>query len=272
MLPVVIYGAVVPAAVAAGAALLLVRLLPQAMATRYALVTALAAGIWAGYVLLPDGLPWRPEAFWHYVPHLAVPAALAGAICGAVGVSAIERLFVKAAVAGLAAWLLFPTWRDLEAVRLRGSALLAVYLLCLAWAYSRLAHRMPTRQWLALLMIAAILQTVAISASQSLTLGQLSLLITGSLAGGWLASLAEPRVAAVTATLFCAVLLGGAAFVTYIYPRPPLTTLLLFPVAPLASALTLVGPLARGNPRRVITLRMLATAVAAGAACAWVLL
>jgi hypothetical protein len=72
--------AIAAAAMALTTALVIPRVLPSALAQRAALPLAKAAAFFAGYALLPrDWAPLVPQHSWHWLPYLALAAAVAAA-------------------------------------------------------------------------------------------------------------------------------------------------------------------------------------------------
>lgn len=116
----VLYGLVIPAAVAAAFLLAWRWLLPGEWAKRSGASLALVAGFFAGYALLDLG-QWKPRFYWHWLPYVALMTLVAGALqsLGGKGFGKwrIVGGIVSLATVAFALWLLLPTWSKIVAVR-----------------------------------------------------------------------------------------------------------------------------------------------------------
>lgn len=98
----------------------------------------LAAGFVAGVWLLKLS-PLRPTAHWHYLPYIAMVAAIAAIVGGAWGPFA--RSVTAAVVLGATAYLLVPTWDDLKPTRM----VLIVGWAVAAFGLDTLTSALPSR-------------------------------------------------------------------------------------------------------------------------------
>jgi len=248
--------AVLPLVPAVGLAWLLGWLVPAETSKRYVLGLAVAAGFFAGYVVLPDPA-LVPVKYWHWLPYLAAASVLA-AMTQAPGVSWPVRLVASGLVALAAAWLLVPDWEDLKPPRHITIGLLAAYFALLTAAMTPLPNRLVGVQFLGLLAAAAAVLALLIALGFSLRFGQLAAVAAAAFAGVWLAALAmsnwprgDERHPAWLPTAIrglvpvFALLIGGLAFVGTIDPDPQMPVMLVAPLAPLALWLFAAGPLAR---------------------------
>lgn len=242
---ILIYGGLVPAAISLATVLLGRVVLPEGAAGRYPAALGLGLGFFVGYAVLP-WTPLVPARHWQWLPYAGAVAMAMGPIGRAGGVSVVERLLLNALAAVVAAFLLVPTWPDLEPSRPVYVALLAAYLVALAALLEPLPVRLPGRLFLPLLAGAAACAAVMLAVFVSITFGQVAGVAAAALAGcsvamrfGTAATLAR------SAMLWFAVIVGGCAFVGFIEPKPPLFGLLLAPAAPLALWSCAVGPLSR---------------------------
>jgi hypothetical protein len=112
----VLYGLIIPAAVAAAILLTWRRLLPGEWAKRSGASFALVAGFVAGYALLDLG-EWKPRFYWHWLPYVALLTLVAGALQSLKGKWRIAGAIVALATVVFALWLLLPTWSKIVEIR-----------------------------------------------------------------------------------------------------------------------------------------------------------
>ncbi len=119
-LEALVYGLLVPAAVATLILLLVPRLgrPGSPAAERAAGALALAGGFIAGWLLLPWA-PLRPEDPWQWLPYLTALACLGGIADAATRVAPLIRWLVRLAIVGTAAWFVVPDWEAFLSIRPR---------------------------------------------------------------------------------------------------------------------------------------------------------
>lgn len=240
------YGGLVPALTSLVAALLGRRLLPASASERYAAAVALVAGFAVGYALLPAWAAPLPTRYWHWLPYLGGAAMIVGPVGQAVGVSRLERGLVQLLFALVAAWLLVPTWADLQPSRPVWIALLTAYLFLLAALLEPLAKPICERRVLAFLTLAATSSAIMVAVFVSLKFGRVAGVAAASVAGCWAAqSVARGQLGTPGFLPAYSALVGGSAFTGAINPAPPNAALLLVPAGPIALWLFVRGPLAR---------------------------
>lgn len=266
------YGGLVPAGISIAVVWLSRRLLPQSVAHRYAFAGALATAFFVGYSLLP----WSrlmPERHWQWLPYLSAVAVLLGPIRLAAGVFTVERWSLYLLLAVICAWLLVPTWTDLQPPRPIMIALLGAYLFLLAAGLDLLPDRLLGRRFLALLAMVSASVAVLLAASISLKFGQLAGIATAALAGCWASSLwrAEAGMPRGLIPVFVA-LVAGLAFVGCIEPQPPRVGMLLAPAAPLALWACAWGPLARLQGRTALAVQVVTVLMPLAVAIVWVVI
>jgi hypothetical protein len=260
MIEAVGYGILVPLGVAAGVTWFLQRLLHDRTRARYLSVIGLACGFLAGYALAIDG-PWVPERNWHWLPYLAVAAALAGAIAlvrppskqgrraGALAAIVVPALFLVLAIA--ASVILVPTWTN-RLIQVPGFATLIFLQLLL---FDRLPKQVSAHHLLPLLYLCVFTTAAFVAARISLIYGQLAGLAGASFLGSslvlWIQGDGERIRGLLPAYV---VLLEGAAYVGCIYPNDPIYALLIPPAAPLVLWVFCCGPVSRlqGGRRTVV--------------------
>jgi hypothetical protein len=261
----VLFAAGPAALVSAAAGWLLGAVLPRELAPRYRLGVALAIGFIVGNWLLPDSPQFVPTRHWHWLPYLAAGAAAIGGLTLGGGVTWPERIVAYALLALVAAWLLVPTWEELQPPRPYLIGLLAAYFAVLAALLAMLPARLQGATVAAPLTASATGVALLVTAEVSMLYGQLVAVAVAALAGCTVATLRTRSVSEHTlapsasegsplpplatslrglAPVY-AVLVGGLAFVGAIEPTPPLWHIMLAPAAPLALWLFAAGPLGR---------------------------
>lgn len=243
---ILFYGGVVPAAVAVSLVFLLRRLLPASAAQRYPTAVAFAAACFVGYALLPSWAVTAPTRHWHWLPYLGLVAMVTGPVGLAPGLLRVERWLLTLLLAVLAAWLLVPTWADLQPARPTYVRILTAYVLLLSMLLDPLPARVPVRLFLATLTIVASVGAIMVAVFISLTFGQLAGIAAAAMAGCTIAAsrAGDPTMTRAVIPAF-AVLVGGSLFVGSIEPDPALHGFLLVPAAPLGLWMCARGPFAR---------------------------
>ncbi|MEX0717217.1 MAG: hypothetical protein WD066_11545 [Planctomycetaceae bacterium] len=241
------YGVLAPALVAAVASCLARRVLPAATAARHAGAFAFSAGVCAGYALLPEWAPWIPERHWHWLPYLAIGAAVVGPIALAEGVGWFERWMLLVPLAIVASWLLVPRWPNLDPPRTTLVPAVAGYFFLLAVLLDGLPDRVPGRMLPGALFVSAAVVATVILDQASVSLARAAGLSACAL-GGIAAAFGRRATAMELRGLVpaFATIVGGMAFAGCIEPTEPLFALLLIPAAPLALWFLAWGPL-RGS-------------------------
>lgn len=246
VIDILLYGGVVPAVVAFSLVFVLRRVLPASAAERYPTAIAFAAAFFVGYALLPSWAAIAPTRHWHWLPYLGLVAMVMGPVGLAQGLLRVERWLLTLLLAVLAAWLLVPTWADLQPSRPTYILILTAYVLLLSMLLDPLPARVPARLFLAALTIVAGAGALMLAVFVSLTFARLAGVAAAAMAGCAVAAFRNggPTMPRAVIPAF-AVLLGGSLFVGSIEPDPALHGFLLVPAAPLGLWLCARGPLAR---------------------------
>lgn len=180
-----------------------------------------------------------PERFWHWLPLIALGICLLGS---PLSTCSFRWRILAWPILGLAAaWFLVPDWETLTPGRNVYVALLGIYFASLFWLYGVLSRTTPARETLFALTATASATSVAVAAVASLTYGNIAAMVAAGLAGGWAASwFVKLEAQSLTGLMPCsASMLGGIAFVGFVYPSPPIFELLLLPWAPAAMLVSL---------------------------------
>jgi hypothetical protein len=254
-----VYGGAVPFAVALAIVYLARRMAPPHVFERVAMAAALAMAFFVTWVLLPDGwTPLKPARPWHWLPYLGLLAALLS--CAAIRTTPFAdsgratqrsltyalRIVTNLVTAASAGWLLAPNWPDLEPSRYVYVLLLAGYLFALMTLLDALPDRLFGGLFPFLLFAAASVTSLVIAEPVSLQYGQIAGAQAAALFGCGVAAWLGVRGAAMRGLVpVYAVLVGGIAFSGSIEPEPPIYSIMLAPLAPLALWLCAYGPLAR---------------------------
>jgi hypothetical protein len=212
------------------------------------------------YTLIPDAYnaSMAPTKYWHWLPYLAGVAMLTGALSLAHGLVILERWMLYLLLGALAAWLLVPTWRDLEPPRTTYVPLLAGYFVLLAVLIDPLPARFSPRIVDSSMCLAAACTAVAVWAAISETYGRVGAVAAPAWAGACLANwFVRSSTSSRAAAPLYAVLVGGIAFVGFVYPPEKAEwVLLVIPALPLALWITTFGPLARLSGRRAAAVQI----------------
>src|SRR5262245_6599162 len=108
-----LYGVLAPAAVAAALVWLVLRIAgpDSTRAGHCGAALALTGGLLTG-CLLQDVTPWKPDASWNWLPHVAIMAAVAELFVTLIPLPALGRWTVRLGLVLLAAWLLVPPLQE----------------------------------------------------------------------------------------------------------------------------------------------------------------
>jgi hypothetical protein len=266
-------GLTAPALIAMALVWLLRRTLPGKTEDRGLFASAAAAGVFLGYVLLPDWAALRPERYWQWLPYVGVAAAAVSALAASSRTLLAVRWLLLSAAALVAAWKLVPDWEGLVPPRALSIVLLAAGMVLLSAALEALPDRLCGPPLIAILALVASGAMVAVAVAVSVKFGQLAGLIASALAGCGLSCLRRPNVSpdAVRGLIPPAVLLlAGVAYVGCIEPNPPVVALLFIPAVPLALWAFAAGPLSRlqGNAAMAAQIGTVAILVAIAVAIA----
>ncbi len=234
---------------------------------------ALGGGFWLGYGLLAGlqgRLDFAPTRHWQWIPYATLAAAAVAAAATPFRSRVALRWALTAAISLASAWLIVPTWPDLEPPRTASVALLAAYIFLLTMLLEPLESRLTPTAVIAQMAVAATCSAGLIAAFASLTYGEPAGIAAAALFGCALGAWLFPNGATVrAAALVYAVNVGGWAFTGAINPRPPLFALLITPLAPIALWVCAVGPLSRKRGLVAIVLQTLVVLVVLALAGGW---
>jgi hypothetical protein len=246
VIEVLVYGGIVPAAIAVAIVCLSRRFLPESVSNRYAAAIAFAVAFFVGYALLPSWADLLPKRHWQWLPYLGAVAVVLGPVGLATGVRAPERWLLFLLLAIATAWALVPTWPGLKPPRSVYVPCLAGYLLLLTTLLEPLPARLIGKLFVALLTVVSGSVAIALAAFVSLKFGQVAGIAAAATAGCWVASLFHNHDSTTRGLVPAfTIVVGGLAFVGFIEPQQPLKAMLLVPAAPLALWASVWGPLAR---------------------------
>lgn len=240
-------GVLLPATVSIVVALVILRILAEETARRYAGALGFAAGLMAAYALLePHDL--RPSMYWHWLPWMALGGGLIGPVTLAAGVRFPERCAAMLLLALVAAWFLVPTRASLLPVRSLYVAAFAGSVMLLWILLDRLATRGSTALVCGMLGLASLCGGALVAAVVSLRFGLLEIAASAALGGGFLAALQkqDDRIVRGLLPAQTVVACGIILFARVNVGLPP-ASLVLIPAAPLMLWLGEAGPL--GNVR-----------------------
>jgi len=262
-------GVLAPAAIALGVYWLASRLLPGNAASRFPVVIGLLAGFVSGYVLLPEWAALKPARHWHWLPWLGLVAGFTGGIGVRAGPLSRWLLFLATSVA--AAWLLVPTWPNLDPPRFIWLIALSAGLCVLIGLTDSLPPRFGGRLVLGLLSITAVAVAVTIAACVSVTYARIAGVAACSLGGVWGAACLRRRddeLAVRAAVPAACIIVGGIAFVACVESERPQYGLLLLPAAPLGLWICQTRTLRQLSGRTATALRIACVAIPLLAAAA----
>ena len=267
-------GGIIPAVLAALISLAMVRCLPTRYAKRYATPCGFAVAFFVGYVLLPDELraSLRPNRYWHWLPYVALVGTIVGPVALSRGCQFMSRMAIYSVFALLAAWLLMPTWKDLDPVRAKYIVLLAVYFVLLIALLDPLPGRISPRLFNVLLWVAAVFSVGAVWAAISETYGRVGAVAASAWGGICVASWVMKSKTTSRATIpLYATSFGGLAFVGFIYPPDETIVMtMVVPAVPLALWVFVGGPLSKLAGRKETVAQSLAVLIPLGIAASLV--
>jgi hypothetical protein len=266
---VFVYSGLLPAALAAAILLLALRFGPRRAeaAERIAGAAALGGGFLAGYAV-QEWAPLKPVDPWHWLPYLALLAGAVGLVELAAAVPWAVRWGLRVLVAAAAAWLLVPSWPDLEAVRPHWLATVGGSVLCLWAVLDPLARRQPGASFPLLLLLVAMAGGAALELSGNGKLAQLAGVLAATLGGCAVVSWWYPQRSPVQGMVpGVAVLLPGLLLDGYLYAFDvPLTSFLLLVTAPLALGVSVLPPFRALKERGRLLVQTVAVLVPVGLA------
>jgi hypothetical protein len=236
-------GVLVPVAVAIVVAIGVLRGFPGDASRRYAGALAFVAGFVAGFAVLePHAL--RPSTYWHWLPWLAVVAAVVGPIGLAAGVRPPERWALMIALTLTAAWFLVPTWAALQPSRNIYIGVFAGSIFLLWFLLDPLAERVPHAVLYSALALSSLNGGVLVAAFVSVRFGLLGIIAAAALGGACVATIRNRDEVILRALLPAqVVVLGGVMLAAQVNVGLPSAALTLVPIAPLALWLCEKGPL-----------------------------
>ena len=171
-----------------------------------------------------------PKLYWHWLPLIALVTCLVGS---PLTVGTTRWRAVAGPILGLAAaWCLVPAWDTLVPGRHVYVPLLGIYFATLIWLYGTVGRRLVSREIVFALIATATAVSIGIAAVVSMKYGHLAAIVATGLAGCWAASwIFKLEENASIGLMWCAAsMIGGIAFVGYVYPNPPVYELLLLPI------------------------------------------
>jgi hypothetical protein len=261
----------VPLAVSIAVAMGVQRGASRDISRRYAGALAFAAGVLASFACL-ETRELRPSTYWHWIPWLAVIAAIVGSIGLATGVRTAERLALMIVLTLAAAWFLVPTWTSLQPSRGVYIAVFAGSLFLLWLLLDRLVERVPRLFLCGTLALSAVNAGVLVAAFVSIRFGLLGIAAAAALGGACLAAIINGDESIVRGLLPAhVVVLGGVLLAAQVNVGLPLAALALVAMAPVAIWLCELGPLAklRGQWRYIARCGAICLPLATAWALSW---
>lgn len=194
---------------------------------------SLAAGLLVA-VTIQRGEVAAPTQYWHWLPIAGLATALVYSPFTLL--PTLPRRIGWAIAAAWSAWLLVPTWPNLEPAPSVLIPCVAIYLFCLGWLYELAASRGRAAQHFTILIATSVTLSGSIAVLFSLAYAEVALMIAASLAGCWISTMiVKCKLGSLVPVMTCAsLLLGGIAFASFIYPQPPIYEFLLVPLVPTA--------------------------------------
>lgn len=206
---------------------------------------AFSAGFFAGFAFL-ETRELRPTTYWHWLPWLAVVAAIVGPIALAARVRAWRRMSLIVVLTLTAAWFLVPTWASLQPTRGIYVATFAGSLFVFWLLLDPLAGRVPRAFLCGTLALSSLNGGVLVAVFVSVRFGLLGIAAAAALAGPFVAAILTREEAIVRGLLpVHAVTLGGILLAAQVNSGMPTAALLLIATAPLPLWLCEQGPFAR---------------------------
>ena len=273
MIEIVVYGGIIPTVVSLAMAALLLGVLPESASRRYAAAVAFGTALLVGYLLMPSWAELVPTRHWHWLPYLAAAAMILAPIGLAQGLSTPERWLLHLLFSAVAAWLLVPTWPNLQPPRSFYVPVVAGYLFLITVLLEALPARLLGPLFVAILFVVSALVAMTIAATVSVRLGQVGGIAAAAMAGCGAASFFySSRFMARGLIPVFTIVVGGLALVGCVEPERPLVGLLLMPAAPLALWACACGPLARARGVAAGASQAAVVLVPLVAAIAWVVI
>jgi hypothetical protein len=267
---------VLTSAAAAVAVLWLSQRLLKGAAKRGSGAVAFAAAFWLGYAMLAwlqSRSDFAPTDYWKWIPYATLLASAVGAVTASVKMPLVGRCALFATAAVLSAWLITPTWPDLEPPRAALIPVVTIYFFLLAALVEPLAPRFPCPVVASHFALAAACSAALVFRLASVVYGEAAAIAAGALAGCAVGAWLFPDVAVTRSlALVYAIAVGGWAFGGAIYARPAQLILFVAPLAPLALWICAVGPLARKRGITAIAIQTAAvlTVLALAAGLGWI--
>ncbi len=251
-------GVLVPAVVSIAVMWVLLRVLPRDVAQRFAGAVGCAAGFFAGYALLePRHL--RPSTYWQWLPWLGIVAAIAGPIGLASRVPSVGRWTLWLVVSTASAWLLVPTWADLNPSRGVYVTVFAAYVFLLTALLDALARRTSGTMFSLSLCVSASSGAVLLAAFVSVRFGLLTVASAAALSGCWAISFRDSsRELVCGVTLFYSVVIGGLMLTGQVAAVLPSACFVLILAAPLMLWVCEIPPLSRPQGKSAVMIRLVA--------------
>jgi hypothetical protein len=236
---------------------------------RYVGSLAFAVGFLAAFASL-ETQSLRPTTYWHWLPWLAVAAAIVGSIGLAAGIRRWQRLAQYLGLCLAAAWFLVPTWDALQPYRGAYIAAFTSTLFLLWLLLDPLAERVPRALLCGTLALSSLNGGVLVAAFISGRIGMLGIAAAAAVGGVCFVAIFHHEAAIVRGLLPAhVVILGGVLLAAQLSAGLPTSALVLIAIAPLALWLCEMGPLARlrGRWKSVIQIGVVCLPLAA----AWAL-
>ena len=245
----------VPVVISVAVAIGILRGFPGDASRRYAGALAFAIGFLAGFAFL-ESHELIPSTYWHWLPWLAVVAAIVGPVGLAAGIRPAERLALTMVLSLTAAWFLVPTWTSLQPSRSIYIAVFAGTLFLLSFLLDPLARRVPRAVLCGTLALSSLNGGVLVAAFVSIRFGLLGITAAAALSGAVVAAILSREEAVVRGLLPAhVVVLGGVMLAAEVNVGLPSAALVLILTAPLALWLCELGPLARLHGKWRIVVR-----------------
>jgi hypothetical protein len=214
-----VVGPIIAVAISVVVVLALSRLASASVANRYAASIAFGVAFCVGFALLPSWPGLLPQRHWHWLPYLTLGATFLGPVALAQGI--------------------VPSWPSLQPPRTAYVPFLAGYFFLLIALLDPLPARLPGRAFIPLLAASVLCAGMMTAVEVSLTYGCVAAIAAAALIG-CSAVIFVPNhhcsPATIARSLVPAFVIagGGATFVGFVEPQPPLIPLLALPAAPLA--------------------------------------
>ena len=251
-------GLLLPVVVSIVVAWVLLRVLPRNVAQRFAGAVGCAVGFIAGYALLePRHL--RPSTYWQWLPWLGIVTAIAGPVGLVSRIPAVGRWTLWLVISVVSAWLLVPTWADLNLSRGVYVTLFAASLFLLTMLLDELALRTSGTMLALSLCISALCGAVLLAVFVSVRFGLLTVAAAAALSGCWVTTFrnsARDLVRGVT--LFYSVVVGGLMLTGQVAAVLPTACFALMLAAPSMLWVCEFPPLSRSQGKHAVMIQLVA--------------